>query len=257
MAEDQTTTDKSNEETVATVTEQEVLTESEMDLILAEEDPDFIKKLGEIKIDNASAELSLMDQVLDKNGQIVGFEKPFLKTLKAAIQFTENPKIVVPFWILNVLIFVALFFIVKNKSWNKPDSLFLTSYAEWGLEVNSYNPMTETEMFFDNGRLLKNIVVIKKMVANLKPSETSSKNPMLAFELNIEGMTSEVVVEIKDREAEFKDLILRTVEERNYDELNETIGKQNLAEQLLNVLNANLTRGQIRKVLYKSFILKN
>ena len=236
---------------------EELLTESELDSIISEEDPDFINQLSNIKIDNASVELSLMDQVLDSNGQVLGHEKQFIKLVKSVFQFKENPKVVVPFWLLTIVIIASLVMIVKNKSWNKLDSLFLTSYAEWGLEVNSYNPMTGTESFFDNGRLLKNIVVIKKMVANIKSSETSSKNPMLALELNIEGMNSEVVVEIKDREAEFKDLILRTIEDHNYDELNISIGKQNLSEQLLNVLNANLTRGQIRKVLYKSFILKN
>ena len=79
---------------------------------------------------------------------------------------------------------------------------------------------------------------------------------MLAFELNIEGMTAEVVVEIKDREAEFKDLILRTAEELNYDDLSGADGKKNLSERILNVINSNLTQGQIRKVLYKSFVLK-
>lgn len=246
-----------SEEELPKVKTEEILTESELDSIISEEDPEFIKQLSEIKIDNASVELSLMDHVLDKNGQAIGFENPFIKNLKAALQFKANPKIVVPFWLIIFLIIGTLVLIVKNKSWNRPDSLFLTSYAEWGLEVNTYNPMTESESFFDNGRLLKNIVVIKKMVANIKPSENSGKNPMLAFELNIEGMTSEVVVEIKDREAEFKDLILRTVEDHTYDELNDTVGKQNLSEQILNVFNANLTRGQIRKVLYKSFIIKN
>lgn len=246
-----------SEEELPAIKPEEILTESELDSIISEEDPDFIKQLSEIKIDNASVELSLMDQVLDKQGQVVGFENPLIKNIKAVLQFKANPKIVLPFWAIIFLVLGSLVLIVKNKSWNRPDSLFLTSYAEWGMDVNSYNPMTESESFFDNSRLLKNIVVIKKMVANIKPSEDSGKNPMLALELNIEGMTSEVVVEIKDREAEFKDLILRTVEDHTYDEINDTVGKQNLSEQILNVLNANLTRGQIRKVLYKSFILKN
>jgi flagellar basal body-associated protein FliL len=229
---------------------------SEIDSFLAEEDPDFLKELNSIKIDNAMVDLSLMDQALANSANGVVSARFSLVAIKPLFDIRENAKIVLPFWILIVMVGFGIFKVVNFKNWNKPDSLFLTSYSEWGLEVNTYNPFTESEMFFDNPRLLKNIVTIKKMVANIKPSESSGPNPMLAFELNIEGMTSEVVVEIKDREAEFKDLILRTAEELNYDELSGASGKKNLSERILNVINSNLTQGQIRKVLYKSFVLK-
>ena len=228
---------------------------SEVDSLLSEEDPEFLRQLSEIKIDNAMVELSLMDQVLANSN--AGFEKTSLDILKSAFDIKYNAKLTLQFWGLIAVVVVAVIFILKMNTWNRPDSLFLTSFAEWGVEVHSYNPMTETEMFFDNSRLLKNIVTIKKMVANIKSSESSSPNPMLAFELNIEGMTSEVIVEIKDREAEFKDLILRTAEESNYDALLKSEGKQALSENILNIINSNLTQGRIRKVLYKSFILKN
>ncbi len=228
---------------------------SEIDSFLAEEDPDFLKELNSIKIDNAMVDLSLMDQAIaDSTG--VGSRRFNFTAIKPLFDIRENAKIVVPFWLLVFIVTYGIFKIVSFKNWNKPDSLFLTSYGEWGLEVNSYNPFTESEMFFDNSRLLKNIVTIKKMVVNIRPSESSGPNPMLAFELNIEGLTSEVIIEIKDREAEFKDLILRTAEELSYDELSIADGKKILSDRLLTVINANLTQGQIRKVLYKSFVLK-
>lgn len=227
---------------------------SEVDSLLSEEDPDFIEQLGQIKIDNAMADLSLMDQVLNN---VSPEKKSFVSTIKSLFDLKNNASVLIPFWGLIIIITAAVVFVVKMNTWNKPDSLFLTSYAELPAEIHSYNPVTESEMFFDNSRLLKNIVAIKKMVANIKSSETSGANPMLAFELNIEGMTSEVIIEIKDREAEFKDLILRVAEESNYDTLLKSEGKQILSENILNVINANLTQGQIRKVLYKSFILKN
>ncbi len=229
---------------------------SEIDSFLAEEDPDFMNELNNIKIDNAMVDLSLMDQAMANSANGVRSNHFNLKGIKPLFDIRENAKVVLPFWILTVLVIFGIFKVINFKNWNKPDSLFLTSYAEWGLDVNTYNPFTDSEMFFDNSRLLKNIVTIKKMVANIKPSESSGPNPMLAFELNIEGMTAEVVVEIKDREAEFKDLILRTAEELNYDDLSGADGKKNLSERILNVINSNLTQGQIRKVLYKSFVLK-
>lgn len=229
---------------------------SEIDSFLAEEDPEFMNELNNIKIDNAMVDLSLMDQALANAANGATANRFDFTGIKALFDIRENAKVVIPFWLLTVLLIFGIFKVINFKNWNKPDSLFLTSYAEWGLDVNTYNPFTDSEMFFDNSRLLKNIVTIKKMVANIKPSESSGPNPMLAFELNIEGMTAEVVVEIKDREAEFKDLILRTAEELNYDDLSGADGKKNLSERILNVINSNLTQGQIRKVLYKSFVLK-
>ncbi len=229
---------------------------SEIDSLLQKEDPEFLKQLSEIKIDNARAELSLMERALKDQGSVSIF-RVFIKAISVVFNFKENYKILFPFWIMIFLILGSIFYIVKVRSWDKPDSLFLTSYAEWGLETHSYNPMTDTEMFFDNSRLLKNIVTLKKMVANIKPSETSGSNPMVAFELNIEGVSIEVAIEVKDREAEFKDLILRSAEQMSYDELANSEGKKLFAERIVAALNSNLTQGQIRKVLYKSFIIKN
>jgi flagellar basal body-associated protein FliL len=228
---------------------------SEVDALISAEDPDFVEQLSEIKINNAMADLSLMEQVLVDTDLEV--KKPFYIELKTLVDFKNNSKRLVPFWSFVFAVGFGIVFTLKIFSWNQPDSLFLTSYAKWGVEVHSYNPMTESEMFFDNSKILKNIITINKLVANIKPSETSGKNPMLAFEINIDGMTSEVIVEIKDREAEFKDLILRTAEDYTYDSLLSGQGKQALSDHMLNVINTNLTQGQVRKVLYKSFILKN
>lgn len=230
---------------------------AEIDSILIEEDPEFIKELGNLKIDNAMTELSLMDEVLANVGNGSQDLKSFTQIFSSLVDFRYNAKMLVPFWILIFIVMGSVFYMLKIKNWNASDSLFLTSYAEWGLPVYAYNPATESEMFFDNSKLFKNIITLNKMVANIKASENSSPNPMLAFELNVEGLTSEVVVEIKDREAEFKDMILRTTEEFSYDDLLDNDGKINLEERLVGIMNANLTRGQIRKVLYKSFILKN
>lgn len=229
---------------------------SEIDSFLAEEDPDFLVELNNIKIDNAAVDLSLMDQALANSANGVTSSRLIFSSLRPLFDFRDNAKTVIPFWLSMIVVFILIFKIVSFKNWNKPDSLFLTSYAERGGQVNTYNPLTDSEMFFDNSRLLKNIVTVKKMVANIRPSESSGPNPMLAFELNIEGTSNEVVIEIKDREAEFKDLILRAAEELSYDELSVSDGKKNLSERILNVINSNLTQGQIRKVLYKSFILK-
>ncbi len=238
--------------------EQENLEETlaDIDAILAEEDPEFLEQLSQIKIDNVNVDLSLMDQVaLIQSGQFKP-QSAFFQDFKKMFQFRENPKQVILFWLTITLTIGCVYYLTKMVPWETPDTLFLRSYADMGVTVENYNPSTETEPFFDNAKLTKNLVTIKKLVANIKPSETSSGNPMLAFEINIEGMTNEVVVEVKDREAEFKDIILRTTEEFNYDELVNPQGKQMLADKIMQNINAQLTKGQVRKVFYKSFVLK-
>ncbi len=246
---------------------------ADIEALLAESDPDFMRELQSIQIDNSSVNMSLMDEAFlaaefereiaakkpqhRPQGVKEPFRTVFLNTVKKPFAVRENFKQVLFFWGTVLVVLAGLFYFIKVKHWDQPDSLFLTSYAEWNSDVQDYNPQTESEPFFDNPRLTKNLVTLKRMVANIQKSENSSENPMLALELNIEGMNSEVVVEIKDREAEFKDLILRTVEAFNYDFLTTTEGKQSLSEKLTETLNANLTKGQIRKVLYKSFVLKN
>lgn len=246
---------------------------ADIEALLAESDPDFIRELQSIQIDNSSVNMSLMDEAFleaefereiaakkpqhPPRGAKAPFSAALLAALKKSFAFRENFKLVLFFWVIVLITLAGLFYFIKIKHWDQPDSLFLTSYAEWNSDVEDYNPQTESEPFFDNPRLTKNLVTIKRMVANIQKSENSSENPMLALELNIEGMNSEVVVEIKDREAEFKDLILRTVETFNYDYLTTSAGKQALSEKLTEALNADLTKGQIRKVLYKSFVLKN
>ena len=79
---------------------------------------------------------------------------------------------------------------------------------------------------------------------------------MLAIEITAEGLSADAIIEIKDREAEFKDMLLRLTEEKNYDELVEAQGKLALCEQYRDLLNAYLTRGQVRKILLKSFVIK-
>ena len=79
---------------------------------------------------------------------------------------------------------------------------------------------------------------------------------MISFEIVIHGVSNDPIVEIKDREAEFRDLILRVTEEFTYDDLETATGKQELSDAIMAKINANLTDGQIRKVYYKNFVIK-
>jgi flagellar basal body-associated protein FliL len=229
-----------------------------IDAFIAEEDPDFVKSIADVKIDNSAVSLSVLDSALELSDGSPSMPSVSLKDrLKQVIDFRNNFKLVLKFWLSVAAVIVAVYFSAKAPFWDKKTSLFLTSFAEWGVPVEDYNPLSEVQLFFDNPRLSKNILELKKMVVNLKPSTGSTENPMLAFEVRVEGLSKEVMVELKDREAEFVDRMLRVTEDFSYDELADATGKQKLAEKIIDVINTNLTKGQVRKVMFSTFFLKN
>lgn len=235
-----------------TAAEEEALL-SEVDSILSEEDPDFVNQLTQIKIDSGLVDLSIMDEILGSGKKS---RLNFFAFMKRPFEVTTNPKQVIAFWLIFLISFIAIKLAWQNKDAIFNENLFLNSYAELGSELTDFNPNNEVESFYDNLRFAKNLVSISPMRVNLRPSENSGSNPMLAIEVTVEGLSADEIIEIKDREAEFKDMLLRLTEEKNYDELVEAQGKITLCEEYRDLLNAYLTRGQVRKVLLKSFVIK-
>lgn len=231
----------------------EVFNLSELDQLIAEDDPQFVKEVSEIKITSAGIDFSVMDEAF----QAASIPEVTLKDqLVQLFNYKKDLRKFTIFWSIVLGIFLLLFLTwgVQKSFFNQ--KLFLTSFAELGESTRDYNPLSEVEPFYDNPKFSKNIIKLSRMVINLRASETSSPNPMLALEVNVEGLSADAIVEIKDREAEFKDLLLRYTEEKSYDELTTTAGKQELCDQFRQVINAHLTRGQVRKVLLNSFIIK-
>lgn len=227
--------------------------------VLKEEDPDFMKSVGEISIEAANipefaeepliiAPISQSKKFLQKSDFLQNLFKPFL--------IHKYPKQALTFWLIIAGLSFAIVKLKQSQIWFKPSKLFLTSYADLGVEVNDYDMLNEVEAFYDNVRFSKNLISLVKLTANIRPSESSSNNPMISFEVVLQGVSNEPIVEIKDREAEFRDIVLRVVEDFSYDDLETAIGKQNLSEAILARVNANLTDGQVRKVYYKNFVIK-
>lgn len=232
--------------------------------VLKEEDPDFMKSVGNISIEDAEVYESLVDEsmlVADDNFdaakpkiQILQF--PFFAKIFKPFMIHKHLKEVISFWLIVAGISYGFVKMYKSNFWSANQQLLLRSYADWGLKVQDYDMLGPVEPFYDNVRFLKNSMSLVRLTANLKPSENSSENPMISFEIVLQGVSIEPVVEIKDREAEFRDLVLRVAEEFSYDELENPQGKQSLSEAILAKVNANLTNGQVRRVYYKNFVLK-
>lgn len=137
-----------------------------------------------------------------------------------------------------------------------PSSPYLGSLEEVASEIYEYDPETENEAFYDNLRASDNLLLMPRILVNLKRTPKSGNNPMLALEIFVEGVVPEVIVEVKDREAAFRDLIQREVEDWTFELLDTPQGKKDLLEKLKKEINGALTTGSVRRVLIKTIVLK-
>lgn len=152
---------------------------------------------------------------------------------------------------------IALIYRISTKGLvGKSEGLFMTSMGAWGQKNYIYDPNTQVEPFYDSLRASQNMLSLEKMIVNLRPSETSGPNPMGAFEFFVEGMAADVIVEIKDREPEMRDLFQRTIEESTFDFVASGEGKQQLCDKLRKEVNKVLTTGRVRRIFIKTAIIK-
>lgn len=232
--------------------------------VLAEEDPEFAETLRVIQQEQQQA------QQTQNKGNLLDDAKNFILGLKdhqrliAFIVFIKKDlkkKIfnlkMFAFILASIAIAFGWYKMTKLDFWMNDDQLFINSYADLGsIEVKDFDPKISFDYFLENSVFSKNSISLNKMVANIRKSENSTDNPMVVLEMGIESLSAEVVIEIKDREAEFKDLVLRVIEEFDYDELETSDGKEKLSAAVLIEINKSLTTGKARKILLKNFILK-
>lgn len=165
--------------------------------------------------------------------------------------------------ILFVLLVAATgaagFFLFKMMSHGlipEHQELFISSLSEWAQEKHQYDQNAPQESFYESTRTSQNIILLKKMIVNLRRSAESGANPMAAFDFLVEGAASEVVIEIKDREPEVRDLFMRTMEEMTFEQLSSGEGKKMLCDRLKKEINTILTQGFVRRVFIKTAIVK-
>jgi len=133
---------------------------------------------------------------------------------------------------------------------------FLSSFLKVAEEVIKVDPKSALESFDSPLRHPEYVVLLKKVVANLKPSLSSGAKPMAAFELYIEASSREAAVEINGRYKEFKDRASRVMETMPYDQVIKIEGKVKLKTLLRRELNEILLTGHIKKVYFKTLFYK-
>lgn len=159
-------------------------------------------------------------------------------------------------FLLAIGTFVFIYLSLTRGIFRGETNLFVTSLESVADDVYTTNPEDEREPFYDNLRMGNHLFLIPKIVVNLKKSTKSSDTPMGAFEFYIEGTNQDVLIEIKDREVEIRDLMYRTIEDFTFEQADSPEGKEQMTEKLRKEVNMVLTQGKIRKVWLKTAIVK-
>ena len=157
--------------------------------------------------------------------------------------------------VMGALSLFALKVTLQGKFLPTLEAKFLRSFGEVAEHAWSYAEAEPFEDFADPLYHPEHVVLVEKIVVNLR-SLAESSNPMGLFELYFEASNHECAVEIKDRHIEVKDLVSRSLEQLTYDDLVTPQGKEKMKVVLRKNLNAFLTRGQVRRVFFKSVVLK-
>lgn len=151
---------------------------------------------------------------------------------------------------------VGVYMVYKGKLMPRDHDLFIATMEDVATGSYHYNPGEDQEYFYDNIRSVPNLFLIPKIVTNIRPSNQSGPTPMMAVEFFAEGFNPEVIIEMKDREPQIRDLSQRAIEEFSFDELESQSGKQKMIVVLTRELNRILTTGQVKTVRIKTIILK-
>lgn len=177
-------------------------------------------------------------------------------TLQVFLGFDKTKKIISVVLLMGCIGLVFYFSkLIKTGIIAKEQKPFIYSMEE--LSENKYFfEKDQMEDFYSSPRFNQNLISLRRMVVNIRKSKNSSETPMGAFEFFLQGNSSDVMIEVKDRESEVLDTFQAEIRGFSYDDLDTYEGKTKLTEKLKNTINEILVRGKINKIYYKTFVLK-
>jgi flagellar FliL protein len=179
--------------------------------------------------------------------------KNFLSNLKKTSKKTVLSLFVILF--LSALCGLILYRTYKGNLLPKNEVSYLRSFETVADHAYKYKEDEPLEEFDSPLRHPEYVFALDKVIVNLKGKSASSTS-MGMFEFYIETSSQEAAVEVSDRENEVRDIVSRTIENISYDEVITPDGKNKLKLLLRVEINKILTQGRVRKVFFKSIILK-
>ena len=266
----------------------------QLDNLLAEEDPSFANEFAAIKTEKFEADIDVEDfDSVDSIAPEIAGESAKTSRVRQFIQnrkdnFLAAVKSLIPFLLglisglfKKVFGSIGAFFKMPRKQKGivllavgltamlvalilrgfggsvlpNFELKFLTSFGD--VADRSFK-IEKDESFEDFDNPLRHpdfVVLIERLVVNLRPSDFS-ENPMGMFEFYVEASTQEGAIEINERQKEIRDLMARTLEVATHAELASADGKDKMKTNLRKELNTLLTQGRVRRVYFKTIILK-
>lgn len=161
--------------------------------------------------------------------------------------------------VLGGIAIAGLTFIVYKTApnwksfWKIP---YLSTFESVANKKFSYNTNDEV-IRYDNDLLLpQHVVLINKIVVNIRSSKQSTDNPMVAFDLYVKTDNEEAAVEIKEREKQLQDHLQRFCESLQYDQIQTEEGKLLWKNRMRRELNLVLNTGKVKQVFFKTLLIK-
>ncbi|RME17218.1 MAG: hypothetical protein D6797_02985 [Bdellovibrio sp.] len=162
-------------------------------------------------------------------------------------------------FVLSPLLFSGALFLVyksfQKDFWPQIYHPYLSSFEEVADWTRSYKPqdLVLLRRAFPHKEYT---ILLDKIVVNLTPGPESGTTPMAYMEIYVVADTQASLVEIKEREKEFLDVISRTAEKFQYRDLSRYRGKQLFKEIVGQKLNKLLNVGNVTRVYFKEIIVK-
>ena len=137
----------------------------------------------------------------------------------------------------------------------KSETLYIFDFNQVADSVVKLEGQERWERFRNPLRYPEYVVRFDRVIVMLKASRFSSKSSMGVFSLFYETSSQEAATELKDREAEVRDITARTLEEIEYDEIRQPEGKTKAKKLLVQALNKILNQGTVTRIYFKDLIV--
>ncbi len=180
--------------------------------------------------------------------------------LKAALSwFAVQPKqsklLVVAVAVLAIAAAVMTRIAISGSFLPSLEKDFLLSFANRADAKYTYDGEEKWQDLNDPLLHPEYIVLRERLIVNLR-NPGDGTNPMALLDLYVEAGSQDAAIEVKARDSEVRDMILRTMEQITYDELVTEAGKNKLKVFLRKNLNEMMTKGRVRRLFFKSIVVK-
>jgi flagellar basal body-associated protein FliL len=133
---------------------------------------------------------------------------------------------------------------------------FLPSMRSVADQVYEVDEFSVPEPLYNNPRFAAYGFTFDKFMVNLQMSKRSTRKPMVALEIHVEGTSNEVISEISSKKGEYLDLLQTEILGLTYEDMATGAGKLQVRDRLRDLLSSNIKSGEVSRLYYSMILLK-